>query len=134
MKKLNLNPSSKDIRLFGLVLLIGFGIIGALAFKHGKHSLAETMWKGSGAICVLALVWPKGARPFYWVWMRLGLVIGFVMSRVVLTLIFYGVVTPIALFFKFKKRDELNLKKPSGLSFWLDHPVITDKKYYEHLF
>lgn len=134
MKRANSSPSAKDIRVFGLVILIGFAIIGAILFKNGKAGLAENLWKGAGAVCMLAQLWPTGARPFYWVWMRLGMVVGFVMSRVVLTILFFGLVTPIALFFKMKKRDELKLKKPASPSYWQEHPAISDKKYYEHLF
>lgn len=134
MKKLKLNPTKRDLRMFGLVLIIGFGLIGALLYYKGKANIAIGLWSIAGAIALLAFVWPSGARPFYVAWMTLGLIMGFVMSRVVMTLIFYGVITPVALFFRVSGRDSLKLKKTQAGSYWEAHESIEDKEYYEHLF
>lgn len=134
MRKTKHHLSSKEIRIFGLVILVGFGLIGALLYRSGNHTLAQNVWQGAGGVCLLALVWPAAAKPIYRLWIWLGMGVGFVVSRVVLTALFYGLITPIAIAFRLRKRDELGLSERGKSSYWHDHPQITDKKYYEHLF
>jgi len=62
--------------------------------------------------------------------------VGSIMSRIVMMIIFYLVLTPVAFLFRLVGRDELKIKKPANVlgSYWSDHPAITDKSYYDHLF
>jgi hypothetical protein len=134
--KIKWSPSRKEMFQFGLVLIVGFGIIGALIYGRGRHSMALHIWEISGVIGILAIVIPIAARPFYWVWMGLALVLGTIMSRVVLFAIFFIVLTPVALFFKLIGRDALARKATARArdSYWLDHDEINEKSYYDHLF
>lgn len=134
--KINWNPSTKDMRWFGVVILIGFGLIGFAVKRHGHPETATTIWAISSAIGFLAIVMPPIARPFYLIWMFIALVMGSVMSRIVMGVIFYFVLSPVAIVFKLMKRDAINRRKPEvpRETYWSEHPVIDDKKYYEHLF
>lgn len=134
--KINWKPSSKDMRLFGLVLIAGFGILGFLFYRAGRVTPAYAIWSTSGAIGLLALLAPRLAQPFYVIWMAVGFAVGSVVSRVVLLLIFFGVLTPVAFLFRLKGRDALRLKKEPAptATYWQDHVKITDKTYYERLF
>ncbi len=132
--RINWKPNTKTLRQFGWTVFIGFGVIGALAFWKGHRPAAMGMWGGSAFVLTLALIAPVLVRPFYFIWMGFGLVMGSIMSRVMLTVIFYLVVTPVALFFKLIRRDELERKKTDRQTYWHDHPEISDPKYYEHLF
>lgn len=127
--KVNWNPSRKDLFYFGLVILIGFGVIG-FVFR----GVSTWLWSVAAAVFILSAVLPAAAKPLYFIWMAIGLVIGFVMSRIVMTIIFYLVLTPVSLVFKLKGRDELCRRKQTGPTYWHDHPVIDDKEYYRHLF
>src|SRR6185295_11452068 len=131
--KIKRNPTAKDLREFGWVILIGFGILGGIAYYRGHPTSALWMWRISGAIGLLALAWPMAAKPFYWAWMGLGLAIGAVTSRIVLAVIFYGIFTPIAFFFRWRGRDALQLKRPEGTTYWNPHPEIA-KENYRHTF
>lgn len=132
--QVNWNPSRKELRNFGLVLLIGFGVIGFLTYRSGRHGLAEGLWIGSAAVALLSCAAPVLARPFYVIWMSVGAAIGFVMSRVVMTIIFFVVITPVAIVFRLKGRDALGLRKSSGVGYWSPHPATKDRSDYEHLF
>ena len=48
----------------------------------------------------------------------LGLALGRVVSPIVLGIIFFGLITPIALIAKLMGRDELKLKRPKKSSYW----------------
>ena len=134
--KINWNPDQKQLRWFGAVLLIGFSIICGILVWRGQAGWAKNILFVVVPISLLALVLPNLAKPFYLLWMGIGFVVGSVMSRVVMSLIFFGVLTPIALIFKIIGRDALGRKNRSGNvdSYWVDHPVMDDKKNYEHLF
>lgn len=55
-----------------------------------------------------ALLAPITIEPFYKLWMRLGLVLNFVMSRVILGIVFYLVVLPTGLIIRLRGRDPMN--------------------------
>src|SRR5688572_16920764 len=110
MLKVNWRPSDRDLRFFGLVLWIGFGLIGGLLFWRGHREAATIVWAAAGAVGLLAVVLPRAARPFYAAWMGVAFVVGSVVSRVILALFFFGVLTPIGLFFRLRGRDALRLK------------------------
>ena len=51
-------------------------------------------------------------------WFMLGLALGKVVSPIVLGIIFFGLITPIALIARLIGRDELKLKRPKKSSYW----------------
>jgi len=124
--KINWKPNHAEIRQFGWVLWAGFALIGGFIWWKGYHDTAKIIWSVTTAISLLALLLPSAAKPFYWVWMGFGFVMGSIMSRVVMGIIFFGLITPIALVFRLKKRDELRLRQePSRDTYWNEHPVIS---------
>ncbi len=129
----NWHPNKTELRTFGAVLILGFGCIGLLISWKGNNPLAQRMWSISAAVGLLAILFPGLAKPFYWIWMGLGYVVGSIMSRIVLAIIFFGILTPLATVFRLAKRDVLRLKKKPQESYWEDHPML-NKKTFDHLF
>lgn len=131
--KINWNPSKKELTQFRWIFLIGFGLIGALFFLKGKTVVSIAL-EGT-AIGVWMTTWcsPLLGKGLYRVWMGFGFVMGTIVSQVVMVIIFYLVLTPIALFFKVVGRDALERRKKDSASFWRDHPKISDPTYYDHL-
>lgn len=119
---------------FGVTILIGFTIIGAVFAVTGRFLIGAAMGGAAGAVCVLSILAPRAARPIYWLWMGMGFVMGTIMSRLILLAIFYAVLTPLAMVFRLMKRDALGLKKPSTPTYWKPHPKISDPTAYDHLF
>ncbi len=64
------------------------------------------------AILLIFAVWaslaPGTIEPFYKLWMRFGLVLNYVMSRVILGVVFYAVVLPTGLIMRLKGRDPMS--------------------------
>ena len=133
--KINWRPNATELRKFGVVILIGFGLIGALLFWKGRVPTAYWIWAVSGAIGLIAIVLPPLSLPFYWIWMGFAFVMGQIMSRVLIALIFFGILTPIAIVMRMMGRDSLRRLKPSAnvASYWIEHPEI-EKENYKHLF
>lgn len=63
------------------------------------------------ALLVVTMVWPKAFRPLAGLWFGLAHLLGTVMSNVILTVLFFGLVTPIGLIRRLLGKDSLQLKK-----------------------
>jgi len=106
---------NKQLRSFGLIVGGIFGVIGLwpLVMYGGDPRwwsiFVAAVLLGSGA------VYPKSLLRAYKVWMALGHVLGWVNTRIILGLIFYGVVTPIGLVRRWLGRDSMGKEFSSDL-------------------
>lgn len=134
--EINWNPTTKDLRKFGMAILIGFGLIGALFYWKNFQRASSFLWLISVGVPFLAFFLPSFSKPFYYVWMGLAFVMGTILSNLILLIIFYLVITPTGLVMKLIGRDELRLKKSSyrDNTYWINHDKIDNKDYYERLF
>jgi polyferredoxin len=63
------------------------------------------------ALLVVTMVWPRAFQPLAGLWFGLTHLLGTVMSTVILTVLFFGLVTPIGLIRRVFGADALQLKK-----------------------
>ena len=81
-------------------------------------------------LLILTMAWPNAFRPLAVLWFGLSHLLGRVMSRVILTVLFFLIVTPIALIRRLMGADALQLKKwkqGQGLVFVVREGVIQGK-------
>lgn len=125
-----LDTSRRQLRQFGLIvgsvlILIALAIAwrGDAASGGGARALA-----GSGfLLAVLGFLAPATLRPLYRVWMGIALVLGHVMTRVLLTLVFLLIVTPIGLVRRAVDRDPIEKSAaPEDESYWIRREGATD--------
>jgi hypothetical protein len=90
----------------------------------------EIGWVLAGLLSVGGLVLPALIRPIFVGLILLTFPIGWVVSHLLLGLIFYGVVTPIGLILRISGHDPLQLKKPGGNSVWKTPVGKTDATRY----
>jgi membrane-bound ClpP family serine protease len=105
----NIQETKKDLRKFGLNVGGMLLIIAALLLYFEKSS---ALYFGAiGGILFLAgILIPQILKPLNKIWMGLAVVLGFFMSRLILTILFYLVLTPIAFIAKIVGKKFLNLK------------------------
>ena len=60
--------------------------------------------------------------------------IGYVVSHVLLTIIFFTVITPLALLLRLLGKDPLRLRQTEGQSCWIVHPGPRAKERYYRQF
>ena len=96
-------------------------IFGAAAgyFAFAQHSgLAVTF----GILCfttaLTTIAKPSALLPFNRLWMRFGLLLASIIRPIVLGILFFGLITPVALFMRLAGRDELKLKPEKAASSW----------------
>lgn len=63
------------------------------------------------ALLVITMAWPKAFRPLAGVWFGFSHLLGTIVSTVILTVLFFGLVTPIGLIRRLLGADALQLKK-----------------------
>ena len=126
------NPSTKQLRQFAGIWCPAFcGLVGySIGHKTGHWSEVEIGWVLAGLLSVGGLVLPALIRPIFVGLILLTFPIGWVVSHLLLGLIFYGVVTPIGLILRISGHDPLQLKKPSGNSVWKTSVGKTDATRY----
>ena len=106
------NIPKKTLREFGFLIGIVFPfLIGWALPLIGGHSFRTwTLWIGIISL-ILAISKPRLLIYPYKVWMKLGHILGWVNSRIILGLVFLIVLLPIALIMRFFGHDPLRTKK-----------------------
>lgn len=131
--RVNWDPDAKQLRQFGIGLFIFGAIVAGIAYWKGNPEAARRIFAVLAALGGVTLAAPPAGRLVYKGWMCAAFVIGTVISTLVLVLIYFGIVTPLALFFKLRGRDELRLAR-SGATYWVPLSLPEDKRSWERLF
>jgi hypothetical protein len=98
----------KELREFGFLTGgIIAGLFGLILPLMKGHSLPIIPWVIAIVLVGLAIFLPKSLDPIYRVWMKIGLALGWVNSRIILSIVFFIILTPMALIMKLLKRDTM---------------------------
>ena len=107
-------------RSFGLTFAAVFAFIGVwIVWKGGQYWFFAL---GAAALFLLAaLSFPQALHPLNVVWMRLGYLLNRVVSPIVMGVIFFGLLTPLATLMRLRRRDVLHRKFDAARkSYWID--------------
>jgi hypothetical protein len=120
------------LRQFSGLWIIFFGAIAARQeYHHHHHTAALVLAVLAFTLGPLGLVWPRAMKPIFVGWMGLAYPIGWVVSRVVLSLIFFGLFTPVAWVFRLKGRDALRMRPhPQAATYWVTKPHMERAQYF----
>lgn len=128
----DLHPSHRVLRQFAAAWLLVLGGLGADQWFLRGNS------RGGIALVLVALV--VGAigvlRPHAIRWLFVGCTVaafplGWIVSQVMLLVLFVGVVTPVALFFKLTGRDRLwRRRMPERSTYWKPKTPVHDVRRY----
>ena len=114
----NIKSERSDIRNFGFIIGIIFLIIGGFLFWKEKESFQIFLTIGA-VLCVFSVVIPVILKPIYWIWMIFATILGWIMTRVILSLLFYVVLTSIGLTLRLFGKQFLELRwDKSKESYW----------------
>ena len=97
----------------GAIVAVLFGLLIPWLFEF-NYPLWP--WILFAALALVGLVYPPALQPVYFGWMRFGLVMNWINTRLILGLLFYGIFMPIGLFFKLIGRDTMHRKIDKKLS------------------
>lgn len=125
--EINWKPTDRQLRQFGLIALVALpglawwfsGRPGLSGWTPGQQWAVGLLGVLGAALALLALVRPQLLRPVFLAAMIAALPIGLVISELILLLIYFGLFTPIALFFRLTGRDALGRKlERNAKSYW----------------
>tara|TARA_B100001250_G_C19221359_1_gene538049 strand:+ start:95 stop:487 length:393 start_codon:yes stop_codon:yes gene_type:complete len=113
---------------FGIVFSIFFALVAIYVFFKSAN-ISFVLIFLSIIFLALGLIDSKILTPFNILWFKFGILLSKIISPIIMMLIFFIVVTPLALLAKLVKKDFLELDKEENkkkLSYWLE------KEKYEH--
>lgn len=114
----NISSTKKDIRKFSY--LVGGIFILVSIFLLWKDSSSFNIILSIGvALVLLGLIVPIILKPIYLIWMVFAVILGWIMTRVILTIVFYLVVSPIGLISKLFRKNFLDLSfRTNSDTYW----------------
>ena len=125
-------PPEKMLRQFaGLFLVVFLGLAALRVWRGHADQWAAVLAVLALVVGVVGLIRPSAVRLIYTGWMIVAFPIGWTVSRVALAIVFYAVITPVALFFRVTGRDELRLRRGQGrASYWKPKPGPENVREY----
>ena len=141
MIEINLRPDERTLRQFGWIALFGFSFLAAIAwaevliFSFGLGEARVIVVGTFAGMAILSgffsLVFPKANLAIYVGLTLLSYPIGFVVSHLIMGFLFFGLITPLGLFFKLTGRDAMKRRfDPEASTYWSDPRPRRGKESY----
>lgn len=106
-------------RSFGTVFIVFFSLLGALSWWR-NGAMHPWLFALAGLTLVVTLAVPSLLSPLNQAWMKLAEALHRVMSPLILGIMFYGLITPIALVMRLRGRDPLHRRFDTKAgSYWI---------------
>jgi hypothetical protein len=130
-----IDTAPKKIRNFAITFFVILSVIGAVLVYNG-HMFGH-VGPGLGLLLLVCGIWAPGKlTAFYKIWMGLSLVLGFFVSRLILCVLFYVVLSPIGIIMRLLGKDILNQRwNNEAASYWIKRKKGPfDTRRYEKLY
>ena len=130
-----IESSPKKLGEFGFLIGGILCALGILLWWRGRSTYPYFLMPGI-ALVVAGAVVPSALLPFQKVWMSLAVLMGWVMTRVILSVLFFLILTPFNLILRLSGKDLLDLKwEPKKESYWNPRPkTVVPPSEYERQF
>jgi len=132
-----LDNSPHELKKFGFTLAIAFAVLSAPIFLWGNQPTCALLTSSLAiAFAVFALLFPRALGPVRFLWIGFAFIIGYFMSRIILTVLFFLIISTIRIIMTIIGKDILDksLNKQEE-SYWIRRETI-DKSpgEYEKMF
>jgi len=111
---------------FGIVFFIVFLILAIYPLKNNGNIIIHLLII-SFVFLALGLTNSQLLTPLNKIWFKFGIFLGKIVSPLVMSIIFFLLVTPIGILMRLFKKDLLNLKYNSKKSYWIEKNEIKSK-------
>jgi Mg2+/Co2+ transporter CorB len=113
------SPNRRQLRSFGITLGIALLVIAGVLYWRTAPGVIAVSSIGV-LLLVVGFVAPAILGPLYKPWMALAVLLGFIMTRILLTLIFVLLFIPTGLLMRLFGRDPLRRKlDPDAKTYWI---------------
>lgn len=126
------DPTRKTLRQFAGLWFVFFGGLAIYqAFYGGRTTAGIILGVIALAGGLIGLAAPGWLRPIFVAWMVLAFPIGWTVSLITLAVMYYGLFTPLGLYFRLIGRDPLERKlDPSAETYWTPKATPADPRRY----
>lgn len=100
----------KQLRSFGLMVGGIFLLIGLWPIIVSSGTLRIWAVSIGAMLMVLGLIAPRSLAHVYRAWMAVGHALGWINTRIILGIFFYGILTPMGLMMRLLGKDPMRLK------------------------
>ena len=113
--KIELPKNERFGYFFGFVFIV----VSIFCFYNNLIIMSYFSILLSFSLFLISIIKPNILYPLNVAWMYLGLLIGEIVNPIIIGFIFFGIITPLSLFFHIIKRDQLKLRRTEKQSFWI---------------
>lgn len=123
-------PTKKQLRSFGLIVGVGFTLIALWPIVFRRES--PRMWLLGFALLLAAaaLVVPSVLAPLFRVWMFIGEILGWINTRIILTVLYYLLIVPMGFLMRLTGRDPLDRRFDRSAS---SYRIARSKRHASHM-
>lgn len=130
----SIKSGKSDLRQFGISIGIILMIIAGFLFWKEKDTFQIFLTCGI-VLCVLGVVIPIILKPIYLPWMIFATFLGWIMTRLILSLLFYIIFTLIGVILRLFGKQFLELKwNRQNNTYWNYRSVKPERESYEKQF
>ena len=125
------NPTHRFLRQFAALFVVFFAAIGAFRFFARDDAITACVLWSVAPLGLVGLAWPAFMRYVYVTWMAVFFPLGWTVSMLILSTIYYLVVSPIGLIMRLCGHDPCSRRPdPDATSYWIPRPAVTDPARY----
>jgi hypothetical protein len=130
--QINRDPSRRTLNQFGFIWLAFLCVFGLVAwFRASHHTAAIILWAAAVAVPVVGWLVPAFMRVVYLGLSYAAFPIGFVISHIVLAVVYYLIITPVGLAMRLFGYDPMERAiEPDRESYWSVRDPHPDPKQY----
>lgn len=122
---------NKELMFFGGIWVFIFALIALLPLLSAGDVRSWALWI-SVIILGVVVLRPSLLEPLLRIWLKIGNAIGFVMSKLILAILFFIVFTPVSLLIKVLRKDLLNKRiEKERASYWEDRKTRPQSMKYQ---
>lgn len=124
-----IDSSVRELRKFAFVMGVPLALIGGFLLWRQKDYY-RYFFAASALFVLAGLLVPVVLKPLHKVWMTFSIIMGWLMTRVILCILFFVILTPTALLLRLLGKDLLNMKfdRNSSQSYWLARSADQSQK------
>ena len=123
--------TAKTSQQFGFLLAAVIFVVSLReSWKHGLTEFSLTIAFLAVGAALVAWSNPQFYRPIFTMWMALVFPIGWLMSRLILSIVYFFVLTPIGVLLRWRGHDPLSLRDSGRPTFWEPRETPKDVRRY----
>ena len=131
----NWRPDARELRRFAVAMLIGFAVLGLLAAWRagGIGTTSIVLWSIGVVLAAAAFVPGLGRLAYLAVYLPTS-IIGYVVSHILLALMFFIVITPLGIILRLMGKDLLQQQRRKDKTQWLPVRAAKNEDSYYRQF